>query len=155
LEDGDYHIDLCFEGRPVPADTRRIPQAIRKTLQGHRRSQCRINVAVVDDARIAALNQKHLGKSGPTDCLAFDLRDQARPDVVEGDIVISWETAQRQARARGISVEAELTLYAVHGLLHLLGYDDGNEEQAAVMHHLEDDILTAVGIGPVYGVAPK
>jgi probable rRNA maturation factor len=155
LEDEDYHIDLCFEERSVPADTQRIPEAIRNTLRRHRRSRCRINVAVVDDARMAALNQAHLGKTGTTDCLAFDLRDGDRCEAVEGDIAVSWETAQRQARARGISTEAELTLYAVHGLLHLLGYDDCDAEQAAAMHRVEDDILTAVGIGPVYGAAPK
>ncbi len=69
---------------------------------------------------------------------------------VEGEIVVSADTAAREARGRGHSFEAELALYAVHGTLHLLGYDDDNEQAAARMHELEDEILGAIGVGAVY-----
>jgi probable rRNA maturation factor len=58
--------------------------------------------------------------------------------------------AARQARQRGHSTEAELALYVTHGLLHNLGYDDGNDEQARQMHLKEDEILQRHGFGQVY-----
>lgn len=69
---------------------------------------------------------------------------------VDAEIVMSLDTALRQAHRRGHGISAELALYAVHATLHLLGYDDNNEESAAEMHELEDDILTELGIGPIY-----
>ncbi|UCG33562.1 MAG: rRNA maturation RNase YbeY, partial [Phycisphaerales bacterium] len=90
-------------------------------MRQHRVSACRLSLAVVDDARIAALNADYRGHTGPTDCLAFDLSDDHQTDDVEGEIVVSWETARREAAARKLSFQAELTLYVIHGLLHLLG----------------------------------
>ena len=95
----------------------------------------------------------------PTDVLAFDLREEASQPLgkptqvsVDGDIVVSLETAQREADRRGHALWAELALYVVHGTLHLLGHDDGDAEQAAGMHQIENEILTALGYGAVYEV---
>lgn len=71
--------------------------------------------------------------------------------VLEGDIIVSADTAAREAEARGHDLAAELALYAVHGALHLLGYDDADPADAQRMHDMEDEVLSAVGIGPVYG----
>ena len=155
MEDDDYHIDIFFEGESTAFDADRLRGAIRATLRKHRRNACQISVAVVDEARMAELHQRHLGKTGPTDCLSFDLGDDGRGQNLEGEIVVSWETARREARARQIDAQAELALYVVHGLLHLLGYDDRTPEQSARMHRMEDEILASLGLGPVYGVPPK
>ncbi len=77
--------------------------------------------------------------------------DPVSHSYVEGEIIVSADTAAREARARGHSFEAELALYAVHGTLHLLGYDDNDQEAADRMHVMEDDILTKLGVGTVYG----
>lgn len=117
-----------------------------------------VSLALVSDARIAELNERFLAHEGPTDVITFDLRDETRadegmaPDAVEGEIVISTETAEREARARGHGTEREIALYAVHGVLHLLGFDDAEEDAAVRMHALEDDILSVIGLGQVFGV---
>lgn len=132
-----------------------LVRAVEATLARYRRASARIHVVLVDDAHIAELHQRHLGKPGPTDVLAFDLRDRfdnagADDDVIDAEIVVSVETAEREARSRGHSVEAELALYAVHATLHLLGYDDPDDEAAERMHRAEDVILESVGFGAVY-----
>ena len=108
-------------------------------------------MALVNDATMARLNRKHLGHNGPTDVLSFDLRDDVNTNTtVDGEIVMSVDMAARQARQRGHTVEAELALYAVHGTLHLLGYDDRRKADAARMHEMEDEILYSIGFGTVY-----
>jgi len=142
-----------------------LKKAITATLRRHNTPAAIISVALVDDLRIAELNRRHLGHDGPTDVLAFDLRDAADQDdsngdgflrgELEGDVVISVETAMREARRRGHEPDAEVALYAVHGILHLLGYDDHQDRDAARMHVVEDEILASVGWGPVFKAEPK
>ncbi|MGB2986026.1 MAG: rRNA maturation RNase YbeY [Phycisphaerae bacterium] len=146
-------------------------EVIEAALHRHQTPSARISVALVDDVRMAHLNKLHLGHEGPTDVLAFDLRDDppvpplvrggaggglgdGAGGLVEGEIVVSVDTAVREADKRGHSVEAELALYTVHGMLHLLGYDDQHEHDASRMHEVEDEILTALGLGAVYRVNP-
>ena len=155
MEDEDYHIGIHIEPNAAPLDPEPLRHAVCVALKQHNIPACRLSLAVVDDARIAALNARYLGRKGPTDCLAFDLRDHGHADAVEGEVVVSWETARREAAARKLSLQAELTLYVIHGLLHLLGYDDVDGQQAARMHQTEDRILTSLGLGPVYGAEPK
>ncbi len=81
---------------------------------------------MLDDRQIAALNQDYLKRTGPTDVLSFPMRTASFPQVqpeVLGDVVISVETALRQAHRRSVSFDDELSRLLVHGILHLLGYD--------------------------------
>ena len=155
MEDEDYHIEIHLDPNTAPLDAEGLRHAVRTALRQHRESTCQLSLAVVDDARIAALNAEYRGHAGPTDCLAFDLRDDGQADAVEGEIVVSWETARREAAARELGLQAELTLYVIHGLLHLLGYDDLDVQQAARMHQTEDRILISLGLGPGHGAEPK
>ena len=86
----------------------------------------------------------------PADDLAEDQTDQSHP-TLDGEIVISVDTARRESQNRGHTLSDEVLLYAVHGTLHLLGYDDHTEDEAQAMHRKENEILTRLGIGPVYG----
>ena len=116
-------------------------------LSGIDRGQ--LTIAAVDDARMADLHQQFKGAEGTTDVLTFDFR--CSPDEpVEGDVVVCVDEARRQATGRGHAIRAEVLLYAVHGLLHLLGYDDHEPESAAAMHDREDALLAAIGVGPIY-----
>ncbi|MCK4660511.1 MAG: rRNA maturation RNase YbeY [Phycisphaerae bacterium] len=121
------------------------------TLREHQSRPARIGVAVVDDVQIAAVNRQYLGHHGPTDVISFDLSEDEDDAPLEGEIIISWETAARQAAERDHSIEAEALLYTVHGVLHLIGYDDQADDDSATMHAEEDRILTLLGLGAVYG----
>ena len=94
-----------------------------------------LTVVLMGDAEIRALNQEHLEVDGPTDVLSFpllELGDEGFPDVPHlGDVVISLDTAQRQADAAGHSLKVEVATLAAHGLTHLLGFDHPTEESWA------------------------
>jgi probable rRNA maturation factor len=138
-----------------PIDAAALRAAVAAALRRHGIRRACIGLAVVNDGAIARLNRTHLNHEGPTDVITFDMRDNAEADDVEGEIVVSAETAMRQASARGHGVADELSLYAVHGVLHLLGYDDQGDEQADRMHKVEDEVLTSMGIGAIYGATRR
>ena len=104
-------------------------------------------MVLVDDTRIGSLNKTYRGVSGPTDVLAFPMNEgrfvELAPDCL-GDVVISVETAARQAR--GGDVKAELALLLVHGILHLVGYDHGTLRQRQRMWQRQAALLAACGI---------
>jgi len=100
-------------------------------------------VALVDDTTIAELHQRFLGIEGPTDVLSFP----------GGEIVVSADTARREAAARGIPALAELVLYVVHGALHLAGHDDRRPKARAKMRAAERRVLAQLGFGDVFGAS--
>ncbi len=154
-DDHEYDIAIASVSGCNHVSDASIRSAIEATLRRHGARAARISVALVDDAHIATLNESYLNHPGSTDVLSFDLRDPAEADGsnrldVDGELVLSVQTARREAAARGNPLEAELGLYAVHGVLHLLGYDDKHESEARSMHELEDEVLSSIGIGPAY-----
>ena len=113
-----------------------------------------LSVTVVDDSTMADLHERYKQVPGTTDVLTFDLRDSTDAPL-EGDVVICLDEAIRQASRRGHSVRLEALLYAVHGLLHLLGEDDASEQHAARMHRREDELLVAAGLGTAFAVPDR
>ncbi len=101
-----------------------------------------ISLVLCDDAFIQALNAQYRGKGTPTDVLSFAQDD---PEML-GDIVISLPTAARQAEAAQWTLENEVALLGVHGLLHLLGYDDETEAGAWEMQAKTEAVLREAGI---------
>jgi len=112
-----------------------------------------MSLALVGDRRMAELHERFMGVAGTTDVLTFELDHDARGRVVAGEVVVCVPYAIRQAKRTGISVRNELLLYALHGMLHLCGFDDRTDRDFAVMHQREDDILSRLGIGPVFAPA--
>jgi probable rRNA maturation factor len=136
--------------RKVSIDTAFVRDVVASALRIEGRDPVAdISVALVDDAYIRVLNREYRGLDQPTDVLAFPLQDpgSATPEPALGDIVISVERARDQARQFKHPVRREVALLAVHGLLHLLGYEDETEAGAAAMwskqKRLLDRILTA------------
>lgn len=112
-----------------------------------------VSVVLVDDERIHELNRDYRGVDRPTDVLSFAMREgEGEPVQTEegrellGDIVISVETAERQANQYGHSLRRELAFLAVHGFLHLLGYDHQSPEQERVMFGKQEEVLSALGL---------
>ncbi len=151
-DDSPYQISVAHAGASngIAPDT--VRDAVVSALKSRRCDAAQISVALVDDPTIAELNEHFLDHTGPTDVISFDL-GEPNTQTVDGELVISTDTAKREAGRRGIDVSAEVMLYAVHGTLHLLGMDDATPEQAAEMHDVEDRILTDLGVGPVFRAA--
>lgn len=100
---------------------------------------------------MAGLHEEFLSIAGPTDVLTFEFEHRPDGSVDEGEVVICLDEAGRQAGERGHRVEEELLLYALHGLLHLCGYDDREPQAHDAMHAREDELLEAVGVGRRFG----
>lgn len=115
-----------------------------------------VSIVLGNDEYIHALNLAYRGKDCPTDVLSFALNEGDEPEVIDGpeevllgDIIISLETATRQAAEYGHSLERELAYLTVHGILHLLGYDHMTEEEKQEMRQEEEHILSLLGINRV------
>jgi len=131
---------LPLTGREVRALARRCPPP--KGADGGE-----VSLAFVDDDTMARVNRKFLGRDGPTDVIAFRL-DESPPaagDRTVGEILVAWQTAQRQAERRRVAWRDELALYVVHGLLHLAGYDDGSPASRRCMYAEERNVLEGAG----------
>jgi rRNA maturation RNase YbeY len=138
------------EGAEVP-DLRRLGRLARMVLAVEGAGPGEVGVVLTDDAGIAVLNEQYLGHEGPTDVISFGMQEQAagRPDLILpeeaspylGDVAISLERAREQAAAYGHPWTREVELLLVHGLLHLLGYDDGEEPARKRMHARQEQLL--------------
>lgn len=106
-----------------------------------------LSLAIVDIDEMTQLNSRYRGKEGPTDVLSFGCDDPCPVDSDEpitlGDVVLAPQVAEEQARELGHTVEEELNLLVVHGILHLLGYEHDADEDAAAMQERERAILLA------------
>lgn len=118
-------------------DLKALRRAVEITLAKEGVEGREVSVLLTDDREIRTLSRDFRGKDKPTDVLAFAL-DEAEPLALEaslGDIVISIERAREQSEARRVSLDSELELLAVHGALHLLGYDHSEAEEARIMRN--------------------
>jgi probable rRNA maturation factor len=113
-----------------------------------------ISLAIVNDKVIADLHETWLGIPGPTDVLSFNLSspEYAQPSHhgkrhgIHGEIIASAETALREARVYSWSPEHELSYYLIHGLLHLVGYDDQTPSERISMRRKERSVMKAIGL---------
>ena len=109
-----------------------------------------LNVVIVDNVKIREINKEYRNKDAVTDVISFafeEVKDVKYEDVrFLGEIYISYERCKSQASEYGHSVRREFSYLAVHGLLHLLGYDHMNEDDKKVMRALEEEILNEYDI---------
>jgi probable rRNA maturation factor len=122
------------------------------------------SVAFTDDATVRALNRAYRGIDAATDVLSFGLTERAQPARADqpqagfvlppdagpqlGEVIVSYDTAVRQAAAHGRTVAHELAHLVVHGVLHLLGHDHAAPDGEAAMRAREDEVLVARGFPP-------
>jgi probable rRNA maturation factor len=105
--------------------------------------ECEVNVSFVDDEYMTELHIKWMDEPGTTDVLSFpmDMPETPGEAVTLGDIVISPVVAAEQAKAQGHSIEHEIYVLAVHGLLHIIGYDHADKAEEKVMFDLQEKIV--------------
>ena len=131
-----------------PALPNRKVKTLAERMMKHLQiSGTELSILLTDDEMIHRLNFEHRGKDKPTDVLSFPLMDPddeqlgTLEDSALGDVVISLDTAQRQASNRGADLESEVARLLAHGLLHLLGYDHQTDTEEAEMKAMEDKLL--------------
>ena len=107
-----------------------------------------LSILIVDDPRIEQLNRKYLNREGPTNVIAFPMREGSFGDLnprLLGDVVISTDTAASEAAVADIPTETRITELLIHGILHLFGYDHENDEQEARrMEQKSNELIKAV-----------
>ncbi len=154
-----YCISISNEQSLMPVDESWLMDVVRGVLVDEGIAESDISLAIVDDDTIRVLNSQFLDHDYATDVLSFRLDDSdALPAdanlhaerTIEGEVVISAETALRTAAELALPGSAELALYLVHGLLHLCGHDDQMPEALAQMRDREVHHLKKWGIQPHY-----
>jgi len=146
--------DLTLTARAGRAHVPFLKARLRR-VHGLLKSPLReLSVALVSDSQMSELHERFMNDASPTDVLTFPLEEDSRGRVISGEIVINVAQALRESRPRGILLQNELLLYALHGMLHLKGMDDKTDSQYRRMHRLEDRILRKLGVGAVFHSSP-
>ena len=130
-----------------------VRQRAERMLVALGRPEAELSILLCGDERIHELNRDYRGKDRPTDVLAFAMSEGEGGELageVLGDVVISLETARRQALVRHVSIVDEVTMLLAHGLLHLLGFDHQTEAEASEMEALETRVLAMRGVADPY-----
>jgi probable rRNA maturation factor len=151
VPDASVEVTLIAEGVRVPGGRAAFEALLRRLgglLATRIGGSVRLSVVLVDDATIHEVNARVLGHDWPTDVITFPY---AAPPALEAELLVSVETARREAAERGHAPLDELALYAVHGALHLVGYDDHTAADRRRMRAAERRWLKRLGRPPVFG----
>lgn len=143
---------LFHSSKPIriPIRRSRLRQAVRLLLSQYVQQPAEVSICLCDDPSIRLLNARYRQVDEPTDVLSFPQLEGGLPSkmpypLLLGDVLISIETAQRQAEQNHHSVEVECLMLCLHGVLHLLGYDDRTPKQRSEMNRLAIRTLRALG----------
>lgn len=169
VEQSSWEIDFRNDQQCLAVDPEVLRHALVTALQAERVASAVLSISLVDNSTIHRLNREHLQHDYPTDVISFQLdfaadseTDHSDNDVlhgnglratgaaIEGEIIASAQMAAEMAGDGGWSPQAELTLYLVHGLLHICGYDDLTPQEQSIMRDREREILSRLGLTLVY-----
>lgn len=132
-----------------------VGKVLEHAAQHEKTGEAEVSVTFTDDESIRAINRDYREKDQATDVISFSMEEQGEDEVaiigetgprLLGDIIISVERTKLQAEEYGHSFERELGFLAVHGFLHLLGYDHMNEQDEKEMFGKQEEILTSLGV---------
>ena len=138
---------VCEAGKSFAPRLRRQVHAARKLLRGPLRE---LSLVLANDATMSDLHRRFMNDPTTTDVLTFPLAVNKRGRATSGEVYVCVPEARRRAREHGTRVADELLLYALHGMLHLCGFDDRTPAGFERMHRTEDRILTRIGVGAVF-----
>lgn len=139
-------VELANQQSALSIDEDRLRLIAREIAADAGYTEGALSIAIVDDSTIHELNVRHLDHDYPTDVLSFALVDE--PPHLEGEVVVSADTAITNAADYGWAAEDELLLYVIHGMLHLVGHRDKADEEIAAMRAAEARYLRSVGVEP-------
>ena len=120
-------------------------------MEDHGFTRGEISIAIVDDQNMKTLNRQYLGHDYETDVLSFVMESDPASNRLDGQLIVSAETAQRVADELQVPLDDELLLYVVHGMLHLVGLRDSEPKSAAVMRSAEANYLARFGVRHQWG----
>lgn len=148
-------------------DVKRFGELARRVLEAvSLKGDVEVSLLFVDEGSMAELNERFLGEEGPTDVLAFPIEDEPEPagrspdeggtgpggpteldeiPLLLGDVVVCPAVAARNASDHGVGTDNEMELLVVHGILHLLGMDHEDDEEAFLMERRQSDMLARFG----------
>jgi probable rRNA maturation factor len=130
------------------------PQSIERWVGaaiGNQRESTELSVRIVDAEEGQALNEQFRGSTGATNVLSFPFENESpEPLPLIGDIVICAPVVAKEAREQNKALNAHWAHMMIHGVLHLLGYDHQNENDANLMESLETEIMQGLGFPPPY-----
>ncbi|PYZ94253.1 rRNA maturation RNase YbeY [Salipaludibacillus keqinensis] len=150
----NYTIDIIDETEALSAEEKTLVSTVLESalVEEKVREESELSVTFVSDERIRELNRDYRDKDQPTDVLSFALNEdegeilnEGMPNLI-GDIVISIPRAKEQAKDYGHDFKRELCFLAVHGFLHLIGYDHESEKNETAMFTKQEEILTKHGL---------
>ena len=138
-------INVHFQTDTHDLDSKWIRSGVESVVKGEgRNADTNINIIFVDDAFIQDMNRTYLKKDRPTDVISFLLEED-----VFGEVYVSLDTAQSQSVAYQVSFQEEVARLVIHGVLHLLGYDDNTDDERKIMTHKENIYLDTI-VFPVH-----
>lgn len=132
-----------------------VSKVLKHASRHENTGQAEVSVTFTDNESIRVINRDYRGKDQPTDVISFSMEEEGEEEIaivgatgprMLGDIIISVERTKSQAEEYGHSFERELGFLAVHGFLHLLGYDHMNEQDEKAMFAKQEEILASLGV---------
>lgn len=143
-----FNIDIARQSQNWPENEALVKRAIEaavSVMDAPRLGE--LSVALSDDANVQTLNHKYRDKDKPTNVLSFPI---PAPAPLLGDIILAYETVEKEASDKAVSFENHMTHLLIHGFLHLQGYDHQTDEEASTMEALEIKALATLGIDNPY-----
>jgi len=161
-----FEIDVSCQSKTQQVNLKLLQAAIEHGLREEQVRSAVLSITIVDNAAIHVLNKQHLNHDFPTDVISFQLdwtsgtsntpvpessaTGRSAKCSIEGEIIVSAEYAAETALSVGWTTQDELTLYAIHGLLHICGYDDLTPVEKDIMRARERAVLRGLGLSPQY-----
>jgi probable rRNA maturation factor len=141
---GCFLVEILNEQEYVEIDEPQILAVCNKIIADAGYQTGRLGIFLTDNTTIREMNIRHLGHDAATDVISFGLENSGKH--LEGELAISAEIAKERAAELGWNEKSELLLYAIHGTLHLVGYDDQTPKDSHIMRQKESDYLALLGI---------
>ena len=124
--------------------SRSVVKLCRYVLKQLGLEKCSLSVSLVDDAEMTRLNRKYFKKNKTTDVISFPMEEDIRNGILLGDVVVCVPQARRGAKENNLSFSEELSLYLIHGILHLTGERDGSAGEYRKMERKQKQLLKSV-----------